>query len=215
MGCDHVHRLSKAFGIASAFATCLGMASACSTPATDAETQVDVTNTSPALSSPTTPKSADTSVQPEAGLPDGYYRFGKTTPEISTSRHRPPITVTVASPKKFTPVEPAENPLAVNLYFVVTVANLSDEEAWDSPTILTEACTDRELSRSSPCESPGELIYKDGRWTDYPDELPPGESMTFRVEYSLASADHVTLDLDIDGLAGPTIHFVTRAVSLD
>ena len=208
-----MHRLSKAFGIAFAFATCLGVASACSTPATDSETQVDVTNTSPAPSSPTTPKPSATSVQGDAVLPDGYYRFGKTTQALSASRHRPPITVSVASPKKFTPKEPAENPLAVNLYFLVTVANLSDEEAW-SPTILTEACSDRESKSFIPCAIPGELIFTNGRWTDYPDELPPGESMTFRVEYSLASADHVTLELDIDGLAGLTIYFATQTVSL-
>ncbi len=100
------------------------------------------------------------------------------------------------------------------MYFVVTVTNLSEDEAW-SPSILTEACSDKVFRSFVPCETPGEIIYTDDRWTDYPDELPPRKSMTFRVEYSLASSEYITLDLDIDGLAGPTIHFLTDAVSLD
>lgn len=186
----------------------IGATSACSGASTstdkgDSDTAVTAT--------PDAPETEDTS-RPD--LPDGFYLFGETTPALSTSRHRPPVTFTVSPPEEFTPVEPAEKPLAVNMYFTVSVTNLSDDEAW-SPTILTEACSDNEIASLIPCESPGEIIYTAGRWTDYPDELPPGESMSFRVEYSLASSEYITLDLDIDGLAGPTIHFVTDAVSVD
>jgi hypothetical protein len=146
-------------------------------------------------------------------LPDGYYRFGETSSEISPSRFRPPTLVTVTAPEEFTPAEPAEQPLDVNMFFLVTFTNLSEDEEW-SPTILTEACSDQEYRSFVPCSSPGELLFTDGRWTEYPDVLGPGESMTFRVEYSLASPDFVTLELDIDGQAGPTIHFMSEAVSV-
>lgn len=146
-------------------------------------------------------------------LPDGYYRFGETSSEVSPSRFRPPTRVTVTAPEEFTPAEPAEQLLDVNMLFLVTFTNLSEDEGW-SPTILTGACSDQEYRSFVPCSSPGELLFTDGRWTEYPDELGPGESMTFRVEYSLASSDFVTLELDIDGQAGPTIRFMSEAVSV-
>lgn len=158
-----------------------------------------------------TPQPMESESPSEPSLPDGYYQFGETTPELPTSRFRPPVTFSVTPPEEFTPVEPAATPLAVNMFFIVTAANLSTDETW-RPTILTEACSDEEVRSFIPCESKGEIIYTEGRWTDYPDELPPGESMSFRVEYSLANSEYVTLELDVDGQAGPAIYFVSESV---
>ena len=155
-----------------------------------------------------TGQSAPDSETVDGGLPDGYYRFGETSSEISPSRFRPATLVTVTPPEEFTPAERPNESLGVEVFFLVTFTNLSQEDGW-RPTILTEACSDQELGDFIPCSSPGELLFTDGRWTEYPDELGPGESMTFRVEYSLASSDHVTLELDIDGQAGPTVRFTS------
>lgn len=186
----------------------LGATSACSSASTSTETPDS------GLAAEPSPGSTASASASEPTLPSGYYRFGETTPELPTSRFRPPVTFSVTPPQEFTPAEPAESPLAVNMFFIVTASNLSAVETW-RPTILTEACSDEEVRSFIPCKRKGEIIYTDGRWTDYPDELPPGESMSFRVEYSLASSEFVTLELDVDGQAGPSIYFVSEPVRVD
>ena len=88
------------------------------------------------------------------------------------------------------------------------LTNLSENEPWHDPAILAYAFSG---------EVEGDRIYSDGYCCggegnpDFPDflkeEVPPGESLTHREEFSVADASNVTLELDIEGLAGHSIAF--------
>lgn len=118
-----------------------------------------------------------------------------------------PIEISVAAPVTFDPsdrsgVEGATQ--AENVYFLITLTNLSDTEPW-SPTILSSAASGG-VDASQ--------IYTDGRCCGgpdsgklWPDKVPPGKTVTVRDEWSLKDVGNVRLTLDIDGLAGDSINF--------
>jgi hypothetical protein len=130
--------------------------------------------------------------------------------QIATFTARRPSTaieITVAAPEAFTPnvgpeVEGATQ--AENVYFQVTLTNLSNTEVWH-PLVLPSAVSGGK---------DGSAIYTNGRCCGgeeegmlIPDEVAPGETVTFRDEWSVADADDITYELDIDGLAGHLITF--------
>lgn len=130
-------------------------------------------------------------------------KFGQIAKFTATAGSGPSraIEITVAAPESFTPkkgpeVEGADQ--EDNVFFKVTIKNLSDTESWN-PTILTYLTSDG---------SDGSQIYTNEHCcAGMPEKVAPGKSATFRDEWSVADADDVIYRLDIDGLAGHSITF--------
>lgn len=154
-------------------------------------------------------ESAPPTTEPAATDPPGEtnswgdqleFRFGETAPFTSTAGSLPntPLTFTVSAPSAFTPSDPADATQAATVYFTVTITNLSDTETWQPDFVLSKAISG---------ETDGDEIFQDDLIGSAPREILPGQSITFKDGWSVASVDDVTYELDIDGLAGYTIYF--------
>jgi len=126
---------------------------------------------------------------------------------IAGSGPSKPIEVSVAAPVAFSPNDRSGvtgATQAEQVYFLITLTNLSDAEPW-WPTVLTSAVSGGVDATT---------IYTDGRCCGgsdsgmlWPDEVPPGKSVTVRDEFSVNDKGDITLTLAIDGLAGRSITF--------
>ncbi|QHC60424.1 hypothetical protein [Rathayibacter sp. VKM Ac-2760] len=130
------------------------------------------------------------------------YRWGESAQFVSTAGNPPetPLEFTVSAPTVFTPTDPTGATLVTNVYFTVTITNLSPTETYDPDFVFPEAISGG--SAGSELRGLGDdLSWIDGR------TIAPGESLTMKDGWSIANADDVRYELRIDGLAGYTIYF--------
>jgi hypothetical protein len=128
------------------------------------------------------------------------FRFGETAPFTSTAGPLPntQLTFTVSEPSAFTPGDPADATQAATVYFTVTIQNLSDTETWQPDFVLSQAISG---------ETDGDQIFQRDIIQSRPTEILPGQTISYTDGWSVANANDLTYELDIDGLAGYTIYF--------
>lgn len=121
------------------------------------------------------------------------------------------LEITVLAPVRFTPSKDAtffddfaneQKAQAVNVYFPVTIKNVSAVATLDSSWVFTHA-TNRDQDESDVFsivadEFDGTLDLKD---------IAPGKSATFKDAWSMSTLDETQLEISINGLAGYSIDF--------
>jgi hypothetical protein len=151
--------------------------------------------------------------EPEA---DGTnFRFGQTAHFTSTAgSNNNPLEFTVSAPTAFTPSKNAtvfdkrsavgglEGTLQpVNVYFTVTIKNLSSTQAYDPDFVFSD------VAETTADESVAEVIDGEIEGTTALEEIPPGKSIIIKDGYSVKNADNIVYELDVDGLAGKSFYW--------
>lgn len=121
------------------------------------------------------------------------------------------LEITVLAPVKFCPSKDAtffddfaneKEPQAVNVYFPVTIKNVSAAATLDSSYLFTHA-TNRDQDESDVLS-----IVADGfEGTLDLKDLAPGKSVSLKDAWSMSTLDEVQLEISINGLAGYSIDF--------
>lgn len=143
------------------------------------------------------------------------FRFGETASYVSTAGpNNTPLEITVNGPVHFEPSPDAdlyfieygrgapEFGLA-NIYFDVTIKNLSNDEAYG-----TEFVTPRVYQGASDEHFP--YLRDHGIDGAGGREIPPGGELVFKQGFSVNYVDTIRLEIRIDGLAGTTLFWDQR-----
>ena len=195
------HMVRRIQGLALLFAVGLSIAACGSGPgeerSTEPHSEQDARETSPVPS----PSDDDRETGPLGNQIE--FRFGETAQFTSTAGDPPdtPLTFTVSAPTAFTPADPAAATQAATVYFTVTIKNESETETWDPDFLFTKAISS---------DTDGDEIHEGEIYGTYDlagHVIEPGQSVTIKDGWSIADADDVRYELDIDGLAGYTIYF--------
>ncbi|MGY1668595.1 hypothetical protein [Geodermatophilus sp. SYSU D00696] len=187
----------------------------------------DENTTAPPTAASASPPPADVAspAEPSAPAPaestweetqDADLNFGETARFRSTAGdNNIPLEITVGPPVSFTPSEAAivfDARAAVgglagelhetNVYFTVTITNLSTSQAFDTDFVfsdVTETGADDQVS----VVLEGDIVSMTG----WPQEIAPGGSFTLKDGYSVKDATAIEYTFDIDGLAGRSFYF--------
>lgn len=153
---------------------------------------------------------ATATVTPKKHEGDGtHFSYG----EPATYKNGP-LEITVLPPVAFHPsghavIYDKRNTYAVvkgtwqkaNVYFTVTLRNLSTTEAYDNDFTFSDV-------HNTGADDHVGTVSDDGiEGTIGLTDIPPGKSVTFKDGYSIASVDNVQYEIKFDGLIGKTFYF--------
>lgn len=148
------------------------------------------------------------------------FKFGQTAKYRSTpGSSDTPLEFTVSAPKSFTPSKgatftelssgflyPDAKRQPNNVYFTVTIKNLSKSETWDATVDLERIGVDE--------TGFGEFSYSEIVMVEDPAlgdsafvAVPPGKSVVVKDAFSLKSLDRMHYRLRLDGLAGTSFYW--------
>jgi hypothetical protein len=91
-----------------------------------------------------------------------------------------------------------------NVYFTVTVRNISKSESWKAAFFFSSVSgtgEDDVVSEVYDGDIKGLLGFNGG------EDLQPGKSVTVKDGFSVKSAENIQYELDVDGLAGRSFYF--------
>lgn len=139
--------------------------------------------------------------------------FGQTALYSDTSREgEMRLEITVGEPVEFQPSSEARftnnmatavDPQTVNVYFPVTIKNVSSELTRESGFVFGHATNEEQSEYDVAAIDDGDAIKAFLSFT----ALAPGQSVELKNGWSMSTLDGVEYEVSIDGLSGHTVTF--------
>lgn len=139
--------------------------------------------------------------------------FGQTAVYSDTSREgEMRLEITVGEPVEFQPSSEARftnnratvvDPQTVNVYFPVTIRNVSSELARESGFVFGHATNEEQSKYDVAAVDDGDAIKAFLSFSP----LAPGQSVELKNGWSMSTLDGVEYEVSIDGLSGHTVTF--------